>query len=81
MSSVSISSSSEVLSDDSEHSMLTLPRELEIVVLSPGGLKDHCEAPDVSDENCPLLRLPGMFIALPVIVGDESGDDCSASVE
>lgn len=36
---------------------------------------------DVSVEKWPLRRLPGMFIALPVIVGDESGEDCSASVE
>jgi hypothetical protein len=42
---------------------------------------DHSE-----DEVCSgpppkmLLRL-GMFMALPPMVGDESGDDCSARVE
>jgi hypothetical protein len=81
MSSASIRSSSEVLSDDSEQSIFTLPSELEIVVRSPGGLNAHWDAPDASDVNWPLLRLPGIFIALPDIVGDESGDDCSARVE
>jgi hypothetical protein len=79
MSSASIRSSSELVSDDSEQSILTLPIELDTVVRSPGGLEDQCDGN--SDEKYPLLFLPGIFIALPVIVGDESGDGCSASVE
>ena len=84
MSSASIRSSSELLPEESLPSIFTLPSELEIIARSGAGIVDHNEAEFPMGEslilNCPLL-LFGMFIARPVIVGEESGEDCSASVE
>jgi hypothetical protein len=84
MSSASMRSSSELLPDDSEPIIFMLPNELDTVVRSLPRV-DHSDIVllQVDSEkppNCPLL-LFGMFIALPVIVGEESGEDCSARVE
>jgi len=77
------SSSSELLPDDSDPSILTLPRELETVIRSWLPRVDHkeLELPAISTLPKFPLRRCGMFIARPVIVGEESGEDCSARVE
>lgn len=80
------SSSSEELPDDSEPSMFTLPKELDTVMRSAFAIVDHkeLEALFIDSElleKCKPFFLFGMFIARPVMVGDESGEDCSANVE
>ena len=60
--------------------MLTLPTELEMVVRSDPAIVDHKEFANIG-ESGPDVPLRGIFIALPPITGDESGDDCSARVE
>jgi len=84
------SSSSSLLPDESDPSIFTLPKELETVILSAFAIVDHKELllfPADSDNppppppKCvPFFRF-GIFIARPDIVGEESGDDCSANVE
>lgn len=77
------SSTSELLLSESEPNMLMLPTLLDIAIFSP-----------VFDQAFPLwktftsdmkelvlLLRCGIAIAFCVIVGEESGDDCSASVE
>jgi hypothetical protein len=66
--------------------MFTLPNELDTVMRSAFAIVDHKElelllSDSAVPEKWEPLFLFGMFIALPVIVGDESGDDCSARVE
>ena len=60
--------------------MFILPTELDMVVLSDPVIVDHKEVANIGDSG-PDVPLRGMFIALPPITGDESGDDCSARVE
>jgi len=77
-------SSSEVLPEESEPIMFTLPSELEICIRSPFPIVDHKDAELMCSElreKCNPFFLFGMFIALPPMVGEESGEDCSASVE
>ena len=73
----------------SESSMVTLPTELDVPVLStpaivdhkePGGLMGESGMLEIIEPLCMLLR-DGIFIALPPMTGDESGEDCSAKVE
>jgi len=88
MSSASMGSShSELLAEESEPIifMFTLPKEPETVIRSAFAIVDQREpallwVSMLPGKCAPLLRF-GMFIALPDIVGDESGDDCSARVE
>lgn len=80
------SSSSEVLPEELEPIILTLPRELDTATRSGWARVDHKElelllSASIVPEICEPLFLFGMFIALPDIVGEESGEDCSASVE
>jgi hypothetical protein len=76
ISSASIRSSSlELLPEESVHIMLTLPRELD--TREPALLFIDSRPPQKWE---PLLLL-GIFIARPVIVGEVSGEDRSASVE
>jgi hypothetical protein len=81
MSSASMRSSSlELLPDESVPSMLTLPSELdtrELALLLMLLLFMDSRPPQKWE---PLLLL-GIFIARPVMVGEVSGDDCSARVE
>jgi hypothetical protein len=79
-------SSSELLLEESDPIILTLPNELDTVMRSALAKVDHRELELLFDisivpEKCSPFFLFGMFIPLPVIVGDESGDDCSARVE
>ena len=83
-----ISSISEASLSELESSILTLPTELEIAVLSTCPMVDHKECATLVGELGTLGRLPfgilfrgGIIIALPDITGDESDEDCSASVE
>jgi hypothetical protein len=86
ISSASIKSSSLSLADESEPIIFTLPKELETVIRSAFAIVDHKEpealfmASDPMPKCIPFFLL-GIFIALPVMVGDESGEDCSARVE
>jgi hypothetical protein len=86
ISSASIRSSSpELLSDDSDPSMFTLPKELDTGMRSGFAIVDQRLPFPLGEsllpERCdPLLRY-GMFIALPDMVGEVSGEGCSASVE
>jgi hypothetical protein len=80
-----VSSSPESLDEESEPSMFTLPSELDIVVVRSGPPIDvHNEAEvalvDSAVPNRPE-RLFGIFIPRPPIVGEESGEDCSANVK
>jgi hypothetical protein len=80
------SSSSELLPDESDPNIFTLPSELDTTILSEIAIVDHSELELLiidSEllEKWRLFFLLGMFIALPEMVGDESGEDCSASVE
>lgn len=74
------SSSSEELLESSEPIMLMLPTELEGAVLPP-----LLQAPILGES--PMImefargRREGIFIPFWVIVGEESGDDWSGSVE
>jgi hypothetical protein len=66
--------------------MFTLPKELDTPIRSAFAIVDHNELEVLfidsgPPEKCSPFFLFGMFIARPVMVGDESGDDCSASVE
>ena len=72
MSSVSMSSS-ELELDDPEYIMLMLPNELDTVGRSPPGL--DAQLVGSSPPNWLFLLLPGIFIARPEIVGEESGED------
>ena len=80
------SSSSELLPDESDPSMFTLPSELDTTILSAFAIVDHSELEllvidsELLEKWRPFFLL-GMFIALPPMVGDESGEDCSAKVE
>jgi hypothetical protein len=63
--------------------MFILPTELEAAVLSPLLLHPPCMlmlGEFISIEFDRGLRC-GIFMPFCVIVGDESGDDCSGSVE
>lgn len=76
------SSSSEELLDSSEPSILMLPIELEAAVLSPV-LHPLCT---LTFGECMSIEFDrgfrgGILIPFCVIVGDESGEDCSGSVE
>jgi len=78
-------SSSELLLEDSDIIIFTLPKELETVIRSAFPMVDHKELELMllesrPPEKCKPFFLFGMFIARPVMVGEESGDD-SASVE
>lgn len=82
-----ISSSSELLPEESEHIIFMLPNELDTVIRSAFAIVDHNEFEFMPllvskfEEKCkPFLRF-GIFMARPPMVGEESGDDCSASVE
>lgn len=78
MSSASMRSSSlELLPDESVPSMLTLPKELDTRELVLILIFVDSRPPQKWE---PLLLL-GIFIARPVMVGEVSGDDCSARVE
>jgi hypothetical protein len=66
--------------------MFTLPNELDTTMRSAFAMVDHKELELLLRDspvagNCAPFFLLGIFIARPVMVGDESGDDCSASVE
>lgn len=76
------STSSDELLDSSEPIMLMLPTELEGAVLSPfpHPLCMFTFGEFMSIEFDRGLR-DGMLMPFCVIVGDESGDDCSGSVE
>jgi len=82
-----ISSSSSLLLDESDPiNILTLPKELDTVVRSGFPIVDQRELGLLCIESelpakCRPFFLFGMFIALPVIVGELSGLDCSARVE
>jgi hypothetical protein len=75
------SQSSESLPESSEASMLTLPTEPGIKPLSDA-FEDHCDSIGAST-IIELIDnfLGGTMTALCVIVGEESGEDCSARVE
>lgn len=66
--------------------MFTLPKELETVIRSALAIVDHKELEllfilsELLGKCSPFFRL-GIFMARPDMVGDESGDDCSANVE
>jgi len=76
------STSSDELLDSSEPIMLMLPKELDGAVLSP---LPHplCMVTFGEFINIEFERgfRDGMLMPFCVIVGDESGDDCSGSVE
>ena len=59
---------------------MTLPIEPDIFVLSERAIVDHKELANIG-ESGPEAALRGIFMALPPITGEESGDDCSARVE
>lgn len=88
MSSASImSSSSELLPDESEPIIFMLPKELDTFIRSAFAIVDHKEFEFMPlfasefDAKCrPFFRF-GIFMARPLMVGDESGDDASARVE
>jgi len=61
--------------------LLALPSELEMIILSWFPIMDHSELDVSAAAACSPMGRPGMFMARPPMVGDESGDDCSASVE
>jgi hypothetical protein len=66
--------------------MFTLETELEMVVRSVFPIVDHSELPTMFGDSSTAEVFPnpfrcGIFTPRPVIVGDESGEDCSASVE
>lgn len=66
--------------------MLTLPKELDTTIRSGFAMVDHKEfellfIDSGPEEKCRPFFLFGMFIARPDMVGEESGDDCSARVE
>jgi hypothetical protein len=78
------SSSSDELLESSDPSMLMLPTELDAAVLSPLPFPQAlCMLMLGESRIIELARgLPaGIFIPFCVIVGDESGDDWSGSVE
>jgi hypothetical protein len=77
------SSSSELLAPESESSILTLPTELDSPALSVVPIMDQKEPGLLLGESRPLLEKPflGMDIPRPNMVGDESGEGCSARVE
>jgi hypothetical protein len=85
LSSGSMGSSSELLLEDSEPSMLQLPTELEAAVLSPLPAAAHAEVACMFGESITsdMERRfrDGIIMPFWVIVGDESGEDCSARVE
>lgn len=63
-----------------------LPTELDTAVLSALAVVDHSEFGRLTGESSILDELEspfrgGIMMPLPLIVGEESGDDCSASVE
>lgn len=74
-----MSSSSELL-EESETRFAALPSELEMCIRSWLPIIDHSEFDDCSGGPYSPGLLPGMFIARPPIVGEESGDD-SARIE
>jgi len=77
----SIKSSSSELDEVSDMMWLLLPSELEICIFSWLPIIDQREFVVCSAiPNSPFL-LPGIFIALDPMVGDESGEACSARVE
>lgn len=79
----SIGSSSSELDElsDAKAMWLLCPMEPETFIRSWLPITDQSEFDDCSVPYSPMLR-PGIFIALPPpIVGEVSGEDCSASVE
>lgn len=75
------SPSSDELLESSEPSILILPTELEAAVLSPF---PHMCMPALAESR--IIELPrglreGIIIPFCVIVGEESGEEASASVE
>lgn len=85
MSSASIrTSSSELVLDDSDI-IFTLPKELETVIRSAFAMVDHKELEfmlldSTAPAKCEPFFLLGMFMAArPVMVGDESGENCSGA--
>jgi hypothetical protein len=79
------SSSSELSLSETVSIMFTLPKELDTPIRSALGIVDHSEPELTFIESVPLIKcrpffLLGMFIARPELVGDASGDDCSARV-
>lgn len=79
------SSSSESVSDDSEPSMFMLPSELDTTLLSvwcmPGQRVWSLLCGESRAKEVRLLRRWGIIMPFWVIVGEESGEDCSARVE
>jgi hypothetical protein len=75
------SSSSELLPDDSDPSIFTLPSEPDTTILSAFAIVVHSELELLFIDSELLEKwrpffLFGILIALPEIVGDESGEDC-----
>jgi hypothetical protein len=75
----SMSSSSEL--DESLAIACVLPSDPLTFIVLWLPMIDHRDEEVCSGPPKPLGLRPGMFIARPPIVGDESGLDCSASVE
>ena len=81
-------SASEISLSESESIILILPAELDIPCLSGFPIVDHNEFAVLPGEPGTLEPLPfgmlfrgGIIMPLPEMTGDESGEDCSASVE
>lgn len=83
----SIRSSPSELEDESEPPgmwLVVLPTELDMCILSWLPIMDHRDVVVSAGPKSPWRRAPppGMFMApRPPMVGDESGEDCSARVE
>ena len=75
-----IRSSSELESSEPESAMFTLATELATPVLSEFAKVVHKELANMGDSGPDPLLL-GIFTPLPPTTGEESGDDCSASIE
>jgi hypothetical protein len=73
-------SSSSLLLDPSEN-IFILPSELDIALLSLNPFPVHDSRGGSTDMALMDCLRCGIIIARCVIIGDESGDDCSASVE
>jgi len=80
------SSSSELVLPESESSMLRLPIEPDTATLSVFATVDQSELEMLTGDSSRLdgLERPfrgGIIMPFPPMVGEESGDDCSANVE
>lgn len=66
--------------------MLMLPIELDTAALSVFAIVDHSELDMLAGDSSKLDELErpfrgGIIMPLPPMVGEESGEDCSARVE